>query len=80
MWDRFQRGAIWVFGKVQRPIAWGEAVAGFVIFWLVLFIIATGQIKTATLMIALGLFMEGFGAVQEAEGQAQEGGQVNTEE
>jgi hypothetical protein len=62
-----KRQILAVFGRIERPAAWGLLIGGFVTFIGVLFdLIATGNAKWATLLIAADLVVSGFGAVQEA--------------
>lgn len=57
-----------VFGAAQRPAAWVLMVAGAVAFVAVLFnLIATGQAKVGTLLVAADCTISGFAAVQTAE-------------
>lgn len=56
-----------VFGVIERQVAWGMLFAGVVVFFSVLFnLIATGNAKWATLLIAADLIVSGFSSVQEA--------------
>lgn len=65
------------FGRAQRPAAWVLLVGGGVTFLAVLFdLVRTGDARWATLLISADLVVSGFGAVQEAEGQVEEGGEV----
>lgn len=62
-----KRRVLAAFGAFERPAAWVLLVGGFVVFVGVLFdLIATGNAKWATLLIAADLVVSGFGAVQEA--------------
>jgi len=66
-----------VFGRMQRPAAWVLMTGGAVTFLAVLFdLVKTGTAKWATLLVAADLVVSGFSAVQEAENEADEGGQA----
>lgn len=52
-------------------------LAGLVSFFAVLFnIVATGQAKVGTLLVAADLFVSGFSATASSENEAQEGGEA----
>lgn len=58
------------FGAAQRPAAWLLMAGGAVTFVAVaLDLIATGEAKWATLLIAADLTVSGFSAVQESENE-----------
>jgi hypothetical protein len=62
------RQIIRAFAIIERPCAWILLVGGVITFISVLFnLIATGDVKTVTLLVAAGLIVDGFSAVQEAE-------------
>lgn len=59
------------FGALERPIGWIMLVASVIVFLLVLFdIVKSGDFKYGTLMIAAGLFADGFSMAQDAEENA----------
>lgn len=56
------------FAIIERPCAWILLIGGVITFFGVLFnLITTGNVKTVTLLVAAGLIVDGFNAVQEAE-------------
>lgn len=65
---KVRRRVLAVFAAIERPAAWGLMVAGAVTFVGVLVgLIAAGDFKWATLLIAADLTVSGFSAVQESE-------------
>lgn len=65
---RLTRRVLRAFGWAERPAAWLLLVGGAVTFvGVVANLIATGDAKTATLLVAADLVVSGFGAVQQAE-------------
>lgn len=59
------------FGKIRRPFAWVVLVAGIVtLIGTILDIIVTKDAKTATILAAIILILEGYDFAQEAEDEA----------
>lgn len=80
MWgvlEAIQAKLLPVFGRLQRPAAWVLLVGAAATLVAVLFdLIALGNARLGTLLVAAGLVVDGFQAVQEAENEADEGGQA----
>lgn len=56
------------FEVIERPCAWMLLIGGLITFIVVIFeIVATGDAKWVTLLVAADLIVSGFSAVQEAE-------------
>ena len=56
------------FGKLERPIGWSMLIASIIVFFGVLLdIIVTRDLKLPTLLLAAGLFCDGFSMAQDAE-------------
>lgn len=56
------------FARAQRPAAWILLLGGAATFVAVLVgLIVVGEARLATLLVAAGLVVDGFSAVQQAE-------------
>jgi hypothetical protein len=65
---RLRRRVLRAFALADRPAAWCLMLGGAVTFVAVLVdLVATGDAKWATLLVAADLTCSGFSAVQEAE-------------
>ena len=65
---RLKRSILRGFARAQRPAAWVLLVGGVVVLvGVVLDLIALGNAKLGTVLIAADLVVSGFAAVQEAE-------------
>lgn len=81
-----RRRILRIFAVLERPAAWGMMFAGVGVLGAVLFgVLATGDFKAATLLIAADLVVSGFSAVQTTEededngtGDISEGGRNST--
>lgn len=77
MLRRLQARLLPLFGRLQRPAAWVLLVGAVVtLAVVVLDLIALGNARLGTLLVAAGLVVDGFQAVQEAENEADDGGQA----
>lgn len=65
---RARRAVLRAFAVAERPAAWGLLVGATVTLAVVgLDLVRLGQARWGTLLIAAGLLVDGFGAVQQAE-------------
>lgn len=65
---RIRRSVLRWFAIAERPAAWGLLAGGIVTFiGVITDLIATGNAKWATLLIAADLVVSGFGAVQASD-------------
>ena len=68
MFRRWKRRILRLFAVLERPAAWGLLIGGVCTFISVVFgLIALGEAKLATLLVAADLIVGGFSAVQETE-------------
>ncbi len=66
-----------VFGRLQRPAAWVLMLGGVVSVVVVVFdLVALGNARLGTLLVAADLMVSGFSSVQVAENEADDGGQA----
>lgn len=63
-----RRRLLRAMARAEKPAAWVLLIGGIVTFLGVLSgLIVTGEARWATLLVAAGLIVDGFAAVQEAE-------------
>lgn len=72
---RLERLVLAFFARCERPVGWVLCVGAVVTFGGVLTgLIATGELRLVTLLVAAGLALDGYSALRDAYDDAEETG------